>query len=251
MGINAVVHMASNKASSTLFQVSLLQALALGDYDGSISLGELKKHGDIGIGTFDGLDGEMIMLDGIVYKASADGNVYRMKDEETTPFANVTFAKDDSFEFVSTDSMKDLDETLTGIVSKKGINCVHFVKIGGTFRSIRLRSVPKQSKPYRGLVDTLSTDQVEWTPKDIKGTIVGLYCPSYMGMINNHGWHLHFVSDDRNIGGHVLDVSMKNVLCKFTSVDKLELILPDRPSFHSLDLSVDQNKDIKKIEGSE
>ena len=44
---------------SVLYQVSLLQALSLGRYEGSVKISELKKNGNIGIGTFDGLDGEI------------------------------------------------------------------------------------------------------------------------------------------------------------------------------------------------
>ena len=236
---------------SMLYQVSLLQALSLGRYEGSISIGELKKNGDIGIGTFDGLDGEMIMLDGTVYKASADGSVSVISDDVTTPFANATFAKDDLSKTVSASSMKELNDGIDRIVSERGINCVYFIRLNGVFDSIRLRSVPKQKRPYRKLADVLSSEQVEWTLKGIGGTVVGVYCPSYMSMVNNHGWHLHFISDDRKKGGHVLDLSVKNGMCQFTVVDTLKIVLPDDPSFHSLDLSKDQEKDIKRIEGAE
>ena len=236
---------------SMLYQVSLLQALALGEYDGFITVGELKKNGDIGIGTFDGLDGEMIMLDGTVYKASADGSVSVMGDDAKTPFANVTFAADDLSKTVSAASMKRLNDELDSIVASVGINSVYFIRLSGTFNSIRVRSVPKQKRPYRKLADALSLEQVEWTLKDVEGTIVGLYCPSYMSAVNNHGWHLHFISDDRKKGGHVLGLSVADGRCVFTKVDSLKMALPNNGSFHSLDLSQDQEKDIKKIEGTD
>ena len=236
---------------SMLYQVSLLQALSLRRFEGSVSIGELRKNGDIGIGTFDGLDGEMIMLDGTVYKASADGSVTVIGDDATTPFANATFAKNDLSKTVTASSMKELGDELDSIVSESGINSVYFIRLDGVFDSIRLRSVPKQKRPYRKLADVLSTEQVEWTLKDISGTVVGVYCPSYMSMVNNHGWHLHFISDDRKKGGHVLDLSVKNGMCQFTVVDTIKIILPDDPSFQSLDLSVDQEKDIKRIEDAE
>ena len=235
---------------SVLYQVSLLQALSLGRYEGSVEISELKRNGDIGIGTFDGLDGEMIMLDGTVYKASADGSVH-VVDDATTPFANATFAKDDLSKTVAASSMKELGDVLDGIISERGVNYVYFVRLNGVFDRIRLRSVPKQEKPYRKLADVLSAEQVEWTLKDIGGTVVGVYCPSYMSMVNNHGWHLHFISDDRKKGGHVLDLSVKSGRCSFTTVDTVKMVLPDDPSFHSLDLSKDQEKDIRRIEGAE
>jgi len=236
---------------SMLYQASLLQALALGEYDGFITIGELKKNGNIGIGTFDGLDGEMIMLDGVVYKASADGSVSVMGDGAKAPFANVTFAANDLSKNVTATSMKGLGDELDKTVASEGINSVYFIKLNGVFNSIMVRSVPKQKRPYRKLADALSLEQVEWTLKDISGTIVGLYCPSYMSAVNNHGWHLHFISDDRKKGGHVLDLSVTDGKCMFTKVDSLKIVLPDNGSFHSLDLSQDQERDIKRIEGTD
>ena len=236
---------------SMLYQASLLQALALGEYDGLITIGELKKNGNMGIGTFDGLDGEMVMLDGIVYKASADGTVSVVNDDVTTPFANVTFAADDLSKTVTATSMKGLNEELDGVVASEGINSVYFIRLDGTFDNIRVRSVSRQKRPYRKLADALSSEQFEWTLKEIGGTVVGLYCPSYMSAVNNHGWHLHFISDDRKKGGHVLDLSVEKGKCTFTKVDSLKILLPDNGSFHSLDLSQDQERDIKRIEGTE
>ena len=53
----------------TMYQVATLQSLMVGNYDGFVSVGELRKHGDIGVGTFERIDGEMIVLDGTVYQA--------------------------------------------------------------------------------------------------------------------------------------------------------------------------------------
>lgn len=231
-----------------LFQVSLLQALSLGDYHGTVTIDELKKHGDIGLGTFDGLDGEMIMLDGIVYKAAGDGSV-SVIDDGTTPFANVTFAKDDIADTVSADSFKDFEKRMDPILKREGANSVYFIKIHGKF-DITIRSIAKQSPPYRKLAEVLSKEQVVWDHKNICGTVVGVYCPAYMSMMNNHGWHLHFISDDRKIGGHVLDLAFDDTECLLTKTDSMNIIIPGTGPFQSLDLSQDQEKDIKSIEGS-
>ena len=55
-----------------IYQVSLLQGLTLGDYYGSITVEELEKNGDTGIGTFNRLNGELIMIDGETYRAAGD-----------------------------------------------------------------------------------------------------------------------------------------------------------------------------------
>jgi acetolactate decarboxylase len=233
---------------TTLFQVSLLQALSLGDYHGTVAIDELKKHGDIGLGTFDELDGEMIMLDGVVYKAAGDGSV-SVIDDGTTPFANVTFAKDDITDTVSADSFKDFEKRMDSILKREGTNSVYFIRIRGKF-DITIRSIAKQSPPYRKLAEVLSKEQVVWDHKNICGTVVGVYCPAYMSMMNNHGWHLHFISDDRRIGGHVLDLSFDDTECLLTKTDSMNIIIPGTGPFQSLDLSQNQEKDIKSIEGS-
>ena len=233
---------------SSLFQVSLLQALSLGDYHGIVTIDELKKHGDIGLGTFDGLDGEMIMLDGVVYKAAGDGSV-SVIDDGTTPFANVTFAKDDIADTVSADSFRDFENRMDGILKREGANSAYFIKIHGKI-DITIRSIAKQSPPYRKLAEVLSKEQVVWDHKDICGTVVGVYCPAYMSMMNNHGWHLHFISDDRKVGGHVLDLSFDDTECLLTRTDSMNIIISGTEPFQSLDLSQDQEKDIKSIEGS-
>ena len=136
------------------------------------------------------------------------------------------------------------------ILKREGANSVYFIKICGRFDDITIRSIAKQSPPFRRLALVLSEEQVIWNHRNICGTVVGAYCPVYMSMMNNHGWHLHFISDDKKIGGHVLDLSFDDTECLLTRTDSMEVIIPDTESFQSLDLSQDQEKDIKKIEGS-
>lgn len=86
----------------TLFQISTIDALMNGVYDGVTTIGELKNYGDFGIGTFEALDGEMAVVDGKVYQIKADGVAYPAADSVETPFAAVTFFD------------TDLEETLPG-----------------------------------------------------------------------------------------------------------------------------------------
>ena len=111
--------MASDR--ETFFQVSLLQGLTLGDYHGSVSVKELKRKGDIGLGTFDGLDGEMIMLDGSVYKAKGDGTVELADDSETIPFCGITFFDDDeSWTVENIETHRNLRQTPCYFKQKSG-----------------------------------------------------------------------------------------------------------------------------------
>lgn len=202
---------ADTSKSDRLFQVALLQSLMQGEYDGIVTVGELKQYGDTGIGTFQGVNGDMIVLDGTVYRAIWDGSVEVAPDDETVPFSNVTFF--DAYikaENVNADSSNELKSILNSIVRKHGRNQFYMAKVTGLFSSILVRSELEQKKPYKPLNDALKTDQREFTYSDIKGTIVALYCPDYMNGLNSMGWHLHFISEDRQKGGHVLDLAVND-----------------------------------------
>ena len=180
--------------SDRLFQVALLQSLMQGEYDGVVTVGELREYGDTGIGTFKGVNGEMIVLDGTVYRALWDGSVEVVPDSETVPFSNITFFDTDiKAEHVNAASSSELKSILNSIVRKHGRNQFYMAKITGMMPSILVQSELEQKKPYKPLNDALKTDQREFTYSDIKGTVVALYCPDYMDGLNTAGWHLHFI----------------------------------------------------------
>ncbi|MBQ9008735.1 MAG: acetolactate decarboxylase [Clostridia bacterium] len=233
-------------------QVSLLQGLTFGDYNGSVTVGQLRAMGDIGIGTFDGLNGELIMLEGIVYRAAHDGSIQVVADEETVPFSNVTFFDaDETLPLTGIDSVAALKSALDKKVSEMDDNRFYMVRIDGTFRTMSVRSELPQTKPYKPLAVVLETDQTFFDYENISGTVVGLFCPNYMNDLNAVGWHFHFISDDRMAGGHVLDLSADTLTAALDRTDSFSMILPDNEMFNSFDLTIDQSADIKKVETGE
>ena len=232
-----------------IYQVSLLQSLANGDYSGSITVEELKQHGDIGIGTFDGLNGEMIMLDGETYRAAGDGSVEMVSDNMTVPFSVVTFMDADI-----TEKLEDLPtcealySTLDQIVEKRGKNHFYMIRIDGMFREMNVRSVYAQEGTYRRLAEVMEHDQTFFAYKNVEGTIVGLYCPPYMSYLNAVGWHLHFISKDRTKGGHVLGLNIAEAVLTWDDTDGFQMRLPQSETFSEFDLTVDQTEDIEKLE---
>lgn len=236
----------------TIFQVSLLQGLTLGDYYGSVTVKELKEKGDTGIGTFEGVNGELVMTDGVVYRAKSDGSVEVAPDDETIPFSNVTFFDADKTESISNiANINDLKAYLNGKVEEFGKNNFYMIRIDGAFKNVFARSELKQEEPYKTLAEALSTDQREFNFADTKGTVVGLYCPEYMKELNAAGWHFHFVSEDKQKGGHVLDLDIDSAELKWDNTKGFNMLLPDTKKFPTLDLTTDQSKDIKKVETNE
>ena len=60
-------------AHHSLFQVSTSRALVEGVFGGCLTVKDLKQHGDFGLGTYEQLDGEMIMLEGRCFRVIQNG----------------------------------------------------------------------------------------------------------------------------------------------------------------------------------
>lgn len=232
----------------TIYQVALLQSLTMGYFDNVVSVKELKTHGDTGIGTFTGLDGEMIVLDGVVYRANRDCKINVMSDKEGVPFSNVTFfEKDFSLKLKDVADKDSLEKILNEAVDKNGRNNFYMIKLSGTFNEILVRSESRAEEPYPTLVEALKT-QNEVTRQNIDGTIVGLYCPDFMSSLNTTGWHFHFISSDKNFGGHVLGLNLKSGEAQFDKTDAFRMNLPKKKNFNELNFNVDLKEDIRKAE---
>ncbi len=234
----------------SIYQVALLQSLAQGHFDGVITAGELKAHGDTGIGTFDGLNGEMIVLDGVVYQAIGDGSVVIPPDSETIPFCNVTFFEPDiSLPLSDIADMAALQERLSAVVKENGANLFYMVRITGAFSAMKVRSEYRQEKPYRELDVALAADQLEYDYENVRGTMIGLYCPPFMSGLNSVGWHFHFITEDLARGGHVLQVGIDSAVASLDRTSGFVLALPeDDAAFQSMDLSRDMDEAIHRAE---
>lgn len=236
--------------SDGLFQTALLQSLMQGEYDGVITVKDLKTYGDTGIGTFQGVNGELIMSGGKVYQALWDGSVRIASDDETVPFANVTFFDADvTRKGITAGNINELNSLMNAIANEHGRNQFYMVKVSGLMPHILVRSELAQNEPYKPLNIALETDQREFEYSDIRGTIVALYCPNYMRGLNSAGWHLHFVSEDGKKGGHVLNVSVKDCLLEMDIISEFNMIVPNRKTFNDKDLSVNMQEAIEKVEG--
>ncbi|MGE4520688.1 MAG: acetolactate decarboxylase [Desulfobacteraceae bacterium] len=230
-----------------LCQISTIDALMGGVYDGEKSLGTLGEYGDFGIGTFDGLDGEMVLLEGVFYKIKSDGKVYQVSDSERTPFASVCrFNSDFSFNVENTAGFEAFKEILDLRTTNK--NVFYAVKMTGDFDYVRTRSVPKQKRPYPQLIE-VTRNQPEFYTENISGTIIGFYCPIFVKGVNVPGYHLHFLSDDKTFGGHILDFSVSKGVVETDEINEFLMLLPEKSTDFSLkDFSRDRSSELEKIE---
>lgn len=185
-----------------LFQASTIAALLEGAYEGDLTFAELAEHGDLGLGTLNGLDGEMIALDGHFYRADVDGNVAAVAAETKTPFAVVTgFTPSVDAKIDGPLEHDELLAELDRLIPADAASCA--IRVDGHFELVRARSVPRQSSPYRPLTEVVAEQHV-FELADVTGTMLGFRFPIYAEGIEVSGYHLHFISEDRDRGGHVL-----------------------------------------------
>lgn len=221
---SGALHCYAQSQREVVFQVSPLQALLRGAYDGPTTVGELKKYGDFGLGTVNGLDGEMVVLDGNFYQVTSDGLVHVLPDAAQTPFVVLAFFRKGTREPLGhVKDYKQLKGALDAMLPAKA--AFHAVRIDGSFNHIKVRSVPRQHQPYPPLKKALE-GQTVFDLKNVMGTMVGFRFPGYMSKVNVPGYHFHFLSSDRKSGGHVLDCSTGNATVEYVGRSDLWLRVP-------------------------
>jgi acetolactate decarboxylase len=237
----------STAVSDKITQTSTIDALLSGAYDGNMSCRQLLEHGDFGVGTFDRLDGEMMVLGGKIYQIKSDGKIYTPAMDIKTPFATIcNFQPDMKFPIRTAADYKAAVAIIDSNVPNQ--NLFLAVKISGMFKRMKVRSVPAQQKPYPLLVTVAKTQPV-FESNNVSGTIIGFRFPPYVKGINMTGYHFHFISDDRRQGGHILDFELTSGTCEIDICNQFLLILPsDKNWLEGIDLSRDKTDELKKAE---
>jgi acetolactate decarboxylase len=219
------------------FQTSTIGAVMDGVYQGDTSVGELRAHGDFGIGTFDGLDGEMVMVDGATYRMDAECRAQPASDQARTPFATVTqWAPKHSVDVAPGTDLAGLQAVLDVLMSSH--NYLYAVRAECRFASIRVRSVTPQ-QPGTRLVEATRSQSV----RDLdgsEGTLVGFFTPAFLAHVGVPGLHLHFITKERDAGGHVLALTIDHGKLMADETTRLSLALPDTDAFRLAELSVDE-----------
>jgi len=234
------------KDQETLYQVSTIDALLQGVYEGFVPFGEVKKHGDFGIATLDSLDGEIIAFEGEFFQIRADGKVVEVTDEMTTPFGSFTyFSPDRVFLIGNANNFSDFSQQAEAFLPSR--NHMYAVQIRGGFPYIKARSIPRQEKPYPRMVDA-SANQSVFEFWDTHGTVVGFWTPDLAEGLNVPGFHLHYLNEDRTAGGHILDFYLENATVEIDTTSRFTMVLPSGGSFAIADLSGDLGSELAVVE---
>jgi acetolactate decarboxylase len=207
-----------------LFQASTIGALLEGAFEGDVSFEELAEHGDLGLGTVNYLDGEMVALDGRFYRADVEGGIHELPSSERTPFA-VVVPFEPRLDFHLEQPLEH-DALLAAIDQRIPADAATgAVRIDGRFELVEARSVPRQEPPYRPLTEVVANQQV-FRFHDVEGSMVGFRFPAYVEGIEVSGWHLHFISADRSRGGHVLGSRSSSLRVGLDPSSELHVELP-------------------------
>jgi acetolactate decarboxylase len=229
----------------TLFQVSTSGALVEGIYERAVSSSFLLNYGDFGLGTFEKLDGEMVVLDGAIYQARSDGKVLKITDDVGTPFAVVThFIADQDQIIENASSFEEITKICDNF--RDSDNLFYAFRIDGSFSHIHTRAV---QATLDGLpLAKAAAIQPEFDFTDVDGTLVGIWAPQFSSAFNIAGHHFHFLSEDRTKGGHLLECSGKNLRVRVDRLNDFHLSLPESEEFLRADLSKDTSKDLAYAE---
>lgn len=229
-----------------LFQASTIGALLAGAYDGDLSFGELATHGDLGLGTLNRLDGEMIALDGRFYRADVEGRIHPVPPQARTPFAVVArFEPTVDARLEGPLPHDDLLARLDELTPAGASSCA--IRLDGRFELVRARSVPAQEPPYRPLTEVVA-DQHVFELADVEGTMLGFRFPAYVEGIEVAGYHLHFISADRERGGHVLDSRAAELRARLDPSNDLHVELPPGLDLADPDLAAETHAAVTAVE---
>jgi len=230
---------------ATLFQVSTSSALVEGIYKGAVTIGQLRRHGDFGLGTFEGLDGEMVALDGRFYQVRSDGKVREAADSELSPFALVTrFQTGKGLRMPTCPNLGSLTTQLDRM--RLSENFFYAIRVDGAFDHLRTRAMCKSAEGTP--LALAAAHQPEFHLRGVTGTMVGFWSPQYLKTIEVPGYHMHFITDDRIAGGHLLECSGRDLVVQVEQVGDLHIALPENEEFLRADLTRDPSKDLDAAE---
>ncbi len=216
-------------------------------YEGFVTIGDLRQYIGIGIGTFDGLDGELVAVEGNVYQVRSHGIAYPVSDNLRTPFAVVCrFVPDRMIDVRGIDGFTLLSALLDSL--RETSNMFYGIRIEGVFDHVRTKSMPRQERPYKPLVELLNS-QPEFILGQVNGVAEGFYFPPYVEGINIPGYHIHFITSDRTAGGHLIDCRIHEARVSIALVDRFMMMLNRGQSeFYRADLTNSLREELSKTE---
>ena len=211
--------------------------LIRGAYDGSATIADVKKHGDFAAGTFSGIDGELVALNGRYYQIGEQGKISPVDDTWTTPNTSATFFKPDRVIAVSKAlSWPEFQSFLNSQLPTP--NIFYAMKLTGKFDWIKARSLTRFKKPYSATPYlTVVADEPTYGFTNVESTMVIFASPNYASELIYPGYHAHFINSDGKYGGHLLDCRIASGRVEVEDISNLLVSLPQSSEFYRADFT--------------
>lgn len=234
-------------ARSVLYQYSVMDSLLAGVYDGDLTIGALKQHGDFGLGTFNQLDGEMVVHDGVVYRVRANGAVHVAADDDRTPNAFVTWFRPAGT--IALDGAVSLAGLKAELARRLRPNRSYAIELRGRFATMTARAPEPATRPYRELAAELAAHQHVFALANTEGVAVGFVLPAYVTRVSVPGLHLHYLAADHASGGHVLDFhATTGATVRIMELTGMDIDFSTNPQFDDADLTRDRQRELQSAE---
>ncbi|WP_353828149.1 acetolactate decarboxylase [Agromyces sp. SYSU T0242] len=226
-------------------QFAVLDALLAGAYESGLRVGDACEVGDFGLGCLEALGGEVVIFDAQAIECTLDGPPAVMRRDETLPFAILCRFPDVPGTEVAGLDLAGFAASVDEALASR--NLFHAVRFDGVLSEVRVRVTPRQRPPLPPL-EEVTDHQVETVATQVRGTLVGFWTPAIYQGIAVAGLHLHFLSDDRALGGHVLDLAVDAGELRVAAFARFDLHLPTDDRFLRTELTHAEDHRIVAVE---
>lgn len=221
--------------SGVLYQVGTHFSLLKGVYHGEVTIAELAKQGDFGLGTFDNINGEMAAFDGTFFKTEVDGKLKIAKPDDITTFAHITYFNPTGKLIIK--NINNYDALVTAIIKQlPNKNIPYALRFDTVCDYVKFFVVPEQKKPYPPIEHVLKTKAV-FEKKNVAGTCMGFLVPNYFAPAVKIGLHLRFIDNARTTGGHIGDIVFKEAIISYQPIYDIHIHLPSLDDFAEADFT--------------
>lgn len=219
----------------TIYQISTSIAISNGCLDGFLTLKEIKRLGNFGIGSITGLEGEIIYLNDEFHHFSDNGLTNRTNEDFMSPRMLITnFKSKNMIEINQNTTYQKIKKIIESSMPTQ--NIMYAIKIIGVFNWVKIKCFPKQIKPYPQGPIELTCHENALELQNISGVLVGYFMTDLFKKVNSSKYHFHFMSADKKHGGHLVDCQITNCNIEIDSKHNLMLFLPNTSTYYNVDL---------------
>jgi acetolactate decarboxylase len=237
------------RAGKAIEQFSFVDALVAGLFEGAFTAAALHAAGDFGVGCGDALDGELVLVDGQLFRCPGSGGVMRVGPNELVPFAEVTRFEPTLVQAVT----GPLDErSFEHLVDElvPSANLFYAIRVDGVFGRMTVRDAVRQERPFRGLADAVK-DQHVASVTNTRGTLIGFRGPDVFQGLSVADFHLHYLDEAREFGGHATDYELVEGTLSIEAYSSFTVHLPEIASYLDALLdNVDSDAQIRSAEST-